>query len=310
MGFGCSDKKNYIAGINHNQLFVKLAPVLLKYLAANQSLNLPGLGIFRADGTYDPDIDYNKKGVPLPDISFEQAKITGLDEELVNFVSKETGKMKVLAQSDLMSELDGVLHFLNTGKPYYIPGIGTLTKKMDGSFDFHKDKHPVIEKEKRKPLPAAEKIVIPQTYIDDTPKTRKFKPALIILTLCVLAVAATVWFYVKNSEQSARDIEDLTSGQVASEIPAGDTASASTTVTPTAVIASPDGYKYVLETARQPRASKRYNQLKALQWPVEIETADSVNFKLFMKLPAANADTTRIKDSLSVLSGRKVWIER
>jgi len=292
-------------------LFVKLAPVLFKYLAANQSLNLPGLGVFRAANEFDPSIDYGKKGVPFPDISFEQAKITELDEDLVNFVSKETGKMKVLAQSDLLSDLDAAIHFLNTGKPYYMPGIGTLTKRTDGAFEFHKEKHPVVEKEKRKPLPAAEKIAIPPTYIDEVPKTRRFKPALIIIILCILAIAATVWFYKKNAEETARDMEDLTTENVAPQAPAtaGDSNAAPQTVTPTAVIAPPDHYKYILEIAQQPRASKRYNQLKTINWPIEIETTDSVNFKLFMQLPAANADTTRIKDSLSALSGKKVWIE-
>lgn len=292
---------------------MKLAPVLSKYLAANKSLSLPGLGIFRADSTYDPNIDYSKKGAPLLDISFEQAKITELDDELIDFVSKETGKMRVLAQSDLMSEIDGAIHFLNTGKPYFLPGIGTLTKKTNGSFEFHKEKYQGVEKEKRKPAPA-EKIVVPQAYIDDNQKPKKTRPAMIIFTLCILAIAATVWFYVKNSERSGQDIEEVSNESLADSTQAAfnDSIASSNTVTPTAVVAPPDNYKYILEIAKEPRASKRYKQLKAIQWPVEMETStsDSLSFKLFISLPAANTDTARIKDSLSALSGRKVWIER
>lgn len=82
------------------------------------------------------------------------------------------------------------------------------------------------------------------------------------------------------------------------------------------VVASPSAngtsntYKYVLEIAKEPRASKRFNQLKTINWPVQIETTDSIHYKLFIPLPIANADTTKVKDSLTALSGRKVWIER
>jgi len=289
---------------------MKLAPVLAQYLATNKVLSLPGLGTFHADSTYNPEVDYSKKGTSLLNISFEPTKVTQLDEELIAFVSQETGKMKVLAQSDLLSEIEGVTNFLNTGKPYFLAGIGTLTKKMDGSFEFHKEKFLHTEKEKKKPVPITEKNSVPQSYIDETRKPRKTKPAAIIGTVCLVAVAAVIWFYNQNKEKSNRDIEDVTTAD--NSVSRSDNDSATPVTPKPAAPASPasDSYKYVLEIATQPRASKRFNQLKTIKWPVEMETADSVSYKLFIKLPVANADTTRIKDSLSALSGRKVWIER
>ena len=70
----------------------------------------------------------------------------------------------------------------------------------------------------------------------------------------------------------------------------------------------PDSYKYVLEVAKKKRAVKRYNQLKDIRWKVELETQDSIQYKLFMLLPALS-DTSRTIDSLTVMTGRKVYIE-
>jgi hypothetical protein len=71
----------------------------------------------------------------------------------------------------------------------------------------------------------------------------------------------------------------------------------------------PKNYKYVLEVANKQRALKRYNQLKTNLWDVHLETNDSVQYKLFILLPAQNADTTRVVDSLTMWLGRKVYLE-
>ena len=289
---------------------MKLAPVLAQYLATHKVLSLPGLGTFHANNTYNPEVDYSKKGTSLLDISFEPTKPSALDEELIVFVAQQTGKMKVLAESDLLSEIEGATNFLNTGKPYFLAGIGTLTKKMDGSFEFHKEKFLHTEKEKKKPVPITEKNSVPQSYIDESRKPRKTRPAAIIGGVCLVAVAAVIWFYTQNKEKNDGNIEEVVTSSNTNTTPSGGDTAAPAKVPPAAATPASDGYKYILEIAKQPRASKRFNQLKTIKWPIEMETADSVSYKLFIKLPAANADTTRIKDSLSALSGRKVWIER
>lgn len=73
-------------------------------------------------------------------------------------------------------------------------------------------------------------------------------------------------------------------------------------------IAPENNYKYVLEIAKSKRAFKRYSQLKTNQWKVQMETGDSVQYKLFLLLPAI-ADTSRTLDSLTVMTGKKVYIE-
>ena len=68
-------------------------------------------------------------------------------------------------------------------------------------------------------------------------------------------------------------------------------------------------FKFVLETSSAEKAIPRFNKLKTYQWAVLLETNDSVTYKIFMLLPLAASDTTRVIDSLSMLTGKKVYIE-
>ena len=298
----------------HNIYNVKLSPILAKYLSANKQLSLPGIGTFHLENAFDPDFD-GKKPVPLKNISFSQEKPDTISDDVIEFISRETGKMKVLATSDLSSQLDDVLQFINTGKPYYFDGIGTVAKKSNGHFEFFPEKHTIApEKKKEKDIPMTEKNIVPQSYIDNTHRrSANAKPAIIIITLSLIAIAATVWLYIKNTEADKNALHDITNKDTTTPVIPQSPGAPDSAVTQagTATFALQNGtYTYVLEVAKEPRATKRYNQLKTIKWPVELEIVDSVYKRIVMKLPAAGADTTRAKDSLRILSGRAVYIIR
>ncbi|MGJ7030344.1 hypothetical protein [Niabella hirudinis] len=278
---------------------MKLSSLLAQYLLAHKQLSLPGLGIFYAEDNGNPE---------YPAIRFEQQPVDGFDEQVVEFISSETGKMKVLAISDLNSQLDDAVRFLNTGKPYLFAGIGTLLKKANGSYDFAPHTTPLPPRKKE--VPITERNTVPQTYIEEKPGNgRSKKPAIIIIVLAVIAIAATIWFYSKTGEQPATVSEVPETTEHPATAP--DTAqSGIKTETPApAIQTSTTGATiYVLEIAKEPRASKRYNQLKKINWPVELEKLDTLRYAILMKLNTTAADTTRVLDSLSALSGRRVHI--
>lgn len=287
---------------------VKLSPILSKFLAANKQLSLPGIGTFYSEGAYNIDADEKKAGI-LSNVTFKQERVTDADEDLIDFISKETGKMKVLASSDLLSQLDDVLQYLNSGKPYFFTGIGTLTRKQNGHFDFHPEKYTTTS-EKRKEVPITEKNYVPQTYIENTRTgPRTIRPAIIIVTLSIIAIAATVWFYFNNQEKQ-QEVEEvvIADNNISSDVNAVKKDSSASTAAQSNANSASGVYTYVLETAKEPRASKRFNQLKTINWPVELEIVDSTNKRIVMKL--SSSDTARIKDSLRILSGRQVWISR
>ncbi|MFT3901624.1 MAG: hypothetical protein QM727_00465 [Niabella sp.] len=287
---------------------MKLAPSLIKYLGIHKELQIPGLGIFTSAGNFDPDAADDIKTDFRPDIVFEEKEVKAFSEELIDFVASDTGKMRVLIASDLDSQLKGMLDYLSSGKPYLIEGIGTLTKKPRGEGYLFTPYSGIGLKEKKSKAAANEKVKVPQTYIDTSRRRNNNKPAIIIAILSVLAIAFTIWFYLKaDKQQTGTEVgqENITPSDTTSALPLQDSSVAVKTTT----ASSSNDYKYVLEICNRMRAEKRYAQLKKIDWPVQLETADSVTYKIFMLLPRAGADTTRVKDSLSALSGKKVFIE-
>ncbi len=284
---------------------MKLAPILSKYLAENKQLHLPGIGSF----FYETDSTLVEDGTKKESVNirYKNEKIGAFDADLIDYVSKQTGKMKVLATSDLESQLEDVIQYLNTGKVYFLSGIGSLITKPDGTgLIFEAIKSDISEK--KKVQESIEKNIVPQALIEEKiPGKKKNHSALIIMFLALIAIGATIWFYVKNSETNPTEEDRQTESTV--QKPASDTVKNDSATVNKPVPNPSNTYTYVLETATNPRASKRFHQLQSLNWPVVLETKDSIIYKIVMKLPAAGADTTRIKDSLFVLSGKRVIIE-
>src|SRR4029453_9831517 len=106
---------------------LKLSSLFAKYLYQYKTLRLPGIGIF----TLDPAItipDPTDKLFPdfLQNIQYTQQTVNAPDEDFINFIRTETGKIKPLAESDLDSFLSDGKILLNIGKPFLIEGIGFL----------------------------------------------------------------------------------------------------------------------------------------------------------------------------------------
>lgn len=299
----------YIVLTNSNT--VKLTYLLAQFLYTKKQLNLPGLGSFFLDPSIEINSE-NHKQQPVPDgISFRNDPTVSDVSELIAYISGETGKMKALATADLDSQIQLALQFLNMGKPYTFEGIGTLTKARSAEFEFTpgaiipeklketgvRDKQPVTSKDT---VDAKY-----QTYLSEPevrPRWRKPVVALLVIT----GIAVTIWagYTISNRNPSDRnseeDIQPLTASLVNDS-----------SVTEDSTVAYPPpakDYKYVLEVARSKRAFKRYNQLKDNRWDVHLETDDSIQYKLFLILPIT-ADTSRVLDSLMVMTGRKVYIE-
>lgn len=288
---------------------MKLSPLLSRFLIENKKLSLPGIGTFHAevDPIADPD---SKKGNPAIKIRYQNEKITSFSPELVNFIAKETGKMKVLADSDLTSQLDDVIQYLNTGKIYQLQGIGSLITKPDNSGYYFEPETSVTATKKKEPV-VVEKTTIPPAFIDDKPSPSKNKKSLIILSLLtVLAVIATIWFYYKNYSDDAATVPDetATATETNKVVPEAAAKTEPASTVPIRPAGSTGSYKFILETTEQPRASKRLAQLKSFGWDVALETSDSVHYNIVTSLPASGLDTTKAKDSLSRLYGKKVQI--
>jgi hypothetical protein len=294
---------------------LKLAHLLAQYLYSHKRLDLPGIGSFTLVPSTPTENDRQKQTV-AEIVNFENNPAIQQVPELISFISEKTGKMKALAISDLESHLELVQQFLNISKPYTIEGIGTLVKTTHGELEFTPG--PLVPEKERQREPAG-KETHSHTKNDSTDaKYQKFlaspaektawkRPVIALLIICGIGLA--IWGgYTISTQHSTPQLAET---PVVETTPAVDTLAvipADTVAIKKEVVI--DNYKFVLEVAQANRAFKRYNQLKQtnLARVVQMETADSVQYKLFVMLPAST-DTTRAIDSLTVFLGKKVYIE-
>lgn len=298
---------------------VKIAPLLAHYLYTNKRLDLPGIGTFLLDNSISVEPENNKqsKNIELEGVTFESnTSIKEPSEDLIQYISTHSGRIKPLANADLDSYLWLALQFINIGKPYLIEGIGSLTKINSGGFEFVPG-HVLTEKLKDIVAKEAENMAsraaddnYKNIFYSQKPKANWRKPVAILLVLAGLGLA--IWggytVYKKTSDKKDSGKTDINTKK--ENITQPDTATIQKDSVIDIVQKTPEGKnKFILEVSNRIRAIKRYNTLKNYLWDVQIETKDSVFYKVFMVLPVTGADTTRVKDSLSLLNGKRVYIE-
>jgi len=292
---------------------LKLSPHLAQFLYINKELTLAGIGKFRME-TSPSDLELIDKGSKIATpaaISFEQNTSAKTDAELVTFIAAHSGKMKSLAAADLESYLELAKQFLNIGKPFLFEGIGTLSKNKSDKYDFTPGYLLSDKGKENNPSETDQTSTTEDSFKDYEEMFSPKKPQTpiskrIVLWLAILAgIALTVWggYFVYTKTKKSKKFSD----QQSLSVPINDS-NISSQIDTILDLKKNDSlksgfYKYVIEVANRSRALTRYSDLKKWGINVQMETKDSVAFKLFFTLPSSPADTSRIKDSLSLLYG-------
>jgi hypothetical protein len=310
---------------------LKISPLLAQYLYTNGKLDLPGIGTFLLDNpSVIPVADNKNKPALLEGVSFQQNKQTKEDPELIAYISAQSGKIKPLASADLESHLELAKQFLNMGKPFLFEGIGTLSQK--GS-EYSFTSGAIITE------PVREHFIkeAVQQHTDDnsgydgvfyskSKKQRKAwkKPLVALLVLAGIGLAIWGGYTVykntsKNKENDTADEKNVLP-EIADTIQSAQNSNTNTNTKKdtinivtqaSATTTAPTGsYKFILEKADSTRAYSRYSRLQKFGWNVTIEKLDSASYRLYILLPSNTADSSRVIDSLSRLTGKRVYIER
>lgn len=305
---------------------MKIAPLLAQFLYTNHRLDLPGIGSFLLDPSINTEADQGRQGKPslLEGVSFDYSSSTKQSPDLIAFISAQTGKIKALAAADLESHLELAKQFLNIGKPFLFEGIGSLTKMQGGGFSFSPGHMILTDKLKEtatRETPALNTTEEPASdyrsiFYAKKKKTNWKKPLAILLLLggIVLAVWGGYKVYKKTMarRKKQQESEKTIDTNTAKTVPPADTSGNTTAlindttpvinppVNPPLTATAPAGnFKFVVEVAEKDRALKRFSKLTTIGVKnIQLETKDSVSFKLFFILPASVADTAHILDSL------------
>lgn len=288
---------------------MKLTSLLAQYLYIKHRLDLPGIGSFVLDPSAMPTLESSKqRSTVLDSVSFESNATMKDPADLISFISSQSGKMKALATADLDSFIQLALQFLNMGKPFTFEGIGTLVKKRAGEFEFvplsvSTEKLKEYQTRETRTVSLEQSSAKYESFLgNQRTKLEWGKPVIVLLVLAGIALA--IWGgYTISRKAAGNDTTDVTESQPEEIIPVTDS------LPPPESKKEIDDYKYVLQVSKKQTAIKRYNQLKTNLWDVKLETNDSVNYKLYLLLPAMNADTTHVLDSLMAMTGKRVYIE-
>lgn len=300
---------------------MKFDTLLAQFLYQNKKLALPGIGTFTLDGSAVIIDESAKIRAPLEGISFSTTSPSLPDTALIDFIRTHTGKMKPLAEADLDSYLTLAQQFINIGKPLYLEGIGTI-QRIKNNFEFipGSPSSAKFESVADKQNESRRKVAFEEAETSERRGGGASRKMLILFGV-VGTLALVAWggyyLYTKNSSPITPITENTNSAVTdtshASSInTGGDTLnglkpvldtiakkdSAASMPTPVATLTS-GNYKFVIETAGKERALSRYGQLKRNGTLVNMETKDSITFKLFVIIPATPADTIRLKDSLN-----------
>jgi len=311
---------------------LKLSSLFAEYLIQNKKLTLPGIGSFSLDETILKTPEQETAGIRIVpgSVQFIPDKKIKPDDAFIEFISKETGKIKPLATSDLESYLELGMQLININKPFILEGVGTLQKNGQNQLEFIQGDafagQPEIQSKKGGKF--FEEAPHPEENLFRTPpKIKSNTRTLVIILLLLAGIAIIVWvayYFYNQSNKSDSDANTSTETiQAIQEVKQDTTVNQAIDITArvdaskdsVTVIAAPQlntdpgSFKLILEIANQKRALKRYAELKEYGHKVQLETPDSVNFKIYIPVTAPLSDSIRHRDSLSRFFGRKVWIE-
>jgi hypothetical protein len=310
---------------------LKLPQLLSQYLYQTRKLDLPGIGSFTLDAEAVIPQETDKIGqMPATGIQFKNVTIAAADDALINFIKEHTGKMKSLAASDLDFFLMTGRQLLNIGKPFYLEGIGTLTKNKDGRLDFIPGEYMIARLDSphhgHSGHAGTERNVTDEGPRDRESRSSSDRQGLLLIAIVVgllIIGGGGYYLYKRNSfsepaaEKQAVVIPDTaaakpdtpvaanpsSAGTGAASTPAASTPPVTAPAAATANVPVPPGailYHFViLSTDNKHHALRRYNQLLGYQLNIKMDQKDSTWFKLYFPIAALTRDTTFIKDSLS-----------
>src|SRR4051812_37621824 len=171
-------------------------------------MSLPGLGIFTLDKSVilPDENDRNQHSTPNA-VQFQNANIVAAEKELISFICEQTGKIKPLAISDLDSYLNLGTEMLNIGKPFYLEGIGTITKNKAGKFDFSPGEYSLVKEtgtsaeNDRKKIYAQDK----KQQVENLPVQNRTGLKVLALISALIIVGLGGWMMFKRNSQAVSE---------------------------------------------------------------------------------------------------------
>ena len=292
---------------------MKLSPLIGQYLQSNKSVNIAGFGKFFID-EFSPVSDENEQrsSKNASPIQYSYTPNIPTDPEFINYIIKETGKIRPLAIADLETYTSLAIQLLNISKPFVIEGVGTLVNNNKGVYDFipgHFEPPKInTDSEKERKLRNAGDHASTERlseenyqYGREAKKSFSIKPRQALFGLLGLVFAGlAAWAVIRYLNKKDKPAIEKTKTTTEPGDIQADTGNLSKTKVPVVFTDSNQvvTYKVIHEVAGKLRADARLTKLKSYKDLTEMEPLDSNNYKLFVRVTSAVRDTARKKDSV------------
>jgi hypothetical protein len=292
---------------------VTFEQLLVKYLYQHKQVSLQGFGTVLLNSNI-PDIELINKNrqIPIEGAQFVYNMKAQTDENFVLFFSQQRGKIKPLAESDIESHLQLAKQLMNIGKPYEVEGLGIFAMHKDGSVVLHTGNYAV---------PFADNLGQPAKLKERTEQQEKTeaeasgsaisagaRKALMIagILLALLVAGWFIWSKMINDKATDPNVTaaETTDTTIQNVVPLPDSL----------VQAAPDSISSWKAYFRTFNGSQRIPAMlglyKSFPDSVKIETADSINYRMYVEFKAPVSDTAMMVDSLTRHFLRPVTIEK
>lgn len=275
------------------------------------------------------------EGNTTPVVSFTYDKHAGTSQALIAYVAEREHKSKVVIGFDLEAHFDEARQFMNTGKPWVIPGIGQLQMNMNREYELVPEQEEQAAAQERKR--AIQSSQPSNEYgLQRSEGVNSNRAGVILLTLLIIAALSFAGYYLYSNQQetepdtAAADTATTQTDTMVSVPPSSNMNNTVTTTQPPAASAVEQpattattpattnnngtlNVRYVItRTTNTAYAYKRFKQLKSYGIAVLMDTVrrdTSTLYKLYLTKSLLPADTARVKDSLTVYFGKPVRIE-
>ena len=277
-----------------------------------------------------------QNGNAMPAISFIYDKHAGTSQDLVAYVAGKEHKSKVVIGFDLEAHFDEARQFMNTGKPWIIPGVGQLQMNMNREYE-------LVPEQEEQAAALERKRAIQSSHpsneygLERTDVPNSNRAGIILLTVLLIAALGFGAYYLYSNQQEVEPdtaIADTAATKTDTMVAVPPSSNMNNTVTATtppvtpatqqpadtaavAPVANSNGamnVQFVItRTMNTAYAYKRFNQLKSYGIAVVMDSIQrdaSTWYKIYLTKSLAPSDTARVKDSLTVYFGKPVRIEK
>lgn len=263
----------------------------------------------------------NEKDFVMPEnaFSFDYNLKAAEDSALVDSIVQQTRKIRPLASSDLESYSILAKQFLNIGKPLEIPGVGTIQKNQEGTYEFIQGAF-VSPKIEDAPRQITEKAEEPISFEHESTGRGNKNYAGIILGIIILGLAgAALYYFVFNrtaaTEPSAEQvtqtetIPDTTAALKADTVAKIQPDTIQATPPPVAIKTDSNNFKIVIKDYKsETAANKALSRLSKYNRKFMVIKQDSLTYHLALPFTTPITDTGRVRDSLRIFFGGKPYV--